>query len=122
MSPMDRRRALGFLAAALAASVAGCNPYKNLDGDFYLGPVDAAKFQPAYLGAGFDSGSSAGTFAPAIAGIAGGGAVAYYAFPAGPDALILDDAGGGTRALAYIFDGSSAADTDKCKPPSADYS
>jgi hypothetical protein len=100
---------------------AGCNPYKNLDGDFYLGPVDAKDFQAAYLGAGFDSGSSVGFFVPSYAGIAGGGVIAYYPFPAGPDALILDGAGGGGRALAYVFDGTSAADTDKCKPPSADY-
>jgi hypothetical protein len=95
----------------------GCNPYRNLDGDFYLGPIDAHDFQPAYLGVGFDANSSAGTISPALAGIAGGGAVAYYAFPAGPDALAIDKAGGGSRALAYIFDGDSAADTDKCKKP-----
>jgi hypothetical protein len=106
---------LGLLAA-------GCNPYHNLDGDFYLGPVDAEKFQAAYLGQGFDPSSNAGTIVPSYAGIAGGDVIAYYAFPAGPDALVIDKVGGGSRAPVYIFDGDSATDSDKCQKPSADYS
>src|SRR4051812_10728175 len=96
-----RSWALGLLLCA------GCNPYKNLDGDFYLGAVDAKNFQPAYLGLGFDDTSSPGTIVPSLAGVVGGGVIAYYAFPAGPDALTIDVAGGGTRALAYVFDGDS---------------
>jgi len=107
--------ALGLLA------VAGCNPYQNLDGDFYLGPVDAKDFQPAYQGAGFDPNSSVGTIFPSYAGVSGGGVVAYYPFPAGVDPLTIDLAEGGGRALVYVFDGNSSADTDKCKKPRDNY-
>ena len=36
-------KVLGLLA------VAGCNPYQNLDGDFYLGPVNPKDFQAAKM-------------------------------------------------------------------------
>src|SRR4051812_37628500 len=110
-----------YALGLLAVTGLGCNPYQNLDGDFYLGPVDAKSFQPAYQGAGFDPNASAGTIAPSVAGISGGGAVAYYVFPAGADPLTIDDAAGGGRALVYVFDGDPSADTNKCKKPSDNY-
>jgi hypothetical protein len=107
--------ALGLLA------VAGCNPYQNLDGDFYLGPVDAKNFQSAYQGAGFAANSSQGTIAPSVAAVAGGNMVAYYPFPAGADPLTIDQVDAHSRALVYVFDGDSSKDTQKCKKPSATY-
>jgi hypothetical protein len=106
---------LGLLA------VAGCNPYHNLGGDFYLDPVDATNFSPAYLGAGFSSEQTPGTISslPSIA--AGGVEIDFYAFPAvaGNDPTLIDDGSG--RQLAYIFDGDASQDTSKCTPPNAHY-
>jgi hypothetical protein len=107
--------ALGLLA------VAGCNPYQNLDGDFYLGPVDAKSFQKPYQGSGFDPNASQGTITPALAGVAGGNVVAYYAFPTGADPLTIDQVDAHSRALVYVFDGDSSKDTTKCKKPSDNY-
>jgi hypothetical protein len=119
---MDRRRALGLLAAALAAA-AGCNPYHNLDGDFYLGPVDATKFPNSYLGAGFDGAGSVGTIAPAPAFVAGGAQVIYYGFPYGSastSALRLRTEQAGTvvdREPIYVFDGDPTQDSKSCSAP-----
>jgi hypothetical protein len=106
---------LGLLTAA------GCNPYQNLGGDFYLGAVDATNFQPPYLGAGFTATRSVGTISPSLAGTKGGGAVGYYPFPTVGDPTIIDVASGGGTASIYIFDGDDGTDTNKCKPPSKNY-
>jgi hypothetical protein len=119
---MRTRCSLARLALALLA-LAGCNPYHNLDGDFYLGPVDAAKFPAAYLGQGFDGAGSVGTIAPATAAVAGGAQVVYYGFPvgAGANALKLRSASGGTivdREPVYVFDGDPTRDSTACVAPS----
>jgi hypothetical protein len=111
----------GYLVWGGLLAVSGCNPYKNLDGDFYLGPVDARNYQPPYLGLGFDETTSVGTIVPSVATVSGGGQVGYYAFPAGADPTFIDFAEGGGTALVYVFDGDSSHDSTNCKPPSSDY-
>jgi hypothetical protein len=108
------------------AGACGCNPYHNLDGDFYVGPVDATHFPDAYLGAGFDGAGSVGTISPSVASVAGGASVAYYMFPvtAGVDPTVLrvqTATATRERALVYVFDGGEALDSSKCTPPAPDY-
>src|SRR4051812_47752508 len=122
---MQRMRLLR-LAPLLAAGVVGCNPYHNLDGDFYIGPVDATKFPEAYQGAGIDETGAVGTIVPSVAAVEGGALVAYYAFPVSPDVanpLRLRSENTTAlreRALLYVFDGNAEADTANCNKP-ADY-
>jgi hypothetical protein len=120
---MHPRLKVPLLALLLGA---GCNPYQNLDGDFYLGAVDAAKFPTAYLGQGFDPAGAVGTIVPSVAATAGGVPVVYYGFPVGPGAnaqrLRVETAGMVTdREPIYVFDGDATQDSRNCAPPSADY-
>ncbi len=111
----------------LSCGLAGaCTPYQNLTGDFYIGPVDPAKFPKAYQGAGYDSGGAFGMILPVPASVAGGTPIAYYSFPAtaGVDPTVLRSDDGTTvsdRAPFYLFDGDDAHDTKSCTPPSPNY-
>src|SRR3954468_24844362 len=104
------------------AFVCGCFPYKNLDGDYYSGPVDPVNFPPAYQGAGFESGGNFGTFMAALATVNNGDTVAYYLFPGATTKLRTESSLNGVvtikdRAPVYVFDGDPSADSAKCVAP-----
>src|SRR6478736_2724891 len=119
---MQRMRLLA-LTTLLAAGLFGCNPYTNLTGDFYIGPIDATGWPDAYLGQGFDPTGAVGTIVPSVAAVEGGEAVAYYAFPVSADVtnpLRLRSESATSvreRALMYVFDGDAAIDTPRCVAP-----
>src|SRR3954468_5619341 len=99
----------------------GCFPYKNLDGDYVVGPVDPVNFPPAYTGSGFSSGEANGTFMAAPATVSSGDTVFYYVFPATSATLRTETTTNGMlvvkdRAPVYVFDGDPSKDSDKCTP------
>jgi len=111
----------------LLMACASCTPYKNLDGDYYLGPIDPAPFPPAYQGAGYDPSVQAGTIAPAPATTTGSAPLAWYSFPvaAGADPLTLHAIQSGAIVAdvpsLFVFDGDEAHDSARCMPPSPTY-
>src|SRR5690242_4149319 len=89
---MSLRRSV--LVLALSAGLPACNPYKNFNGDYYLGPVDPGcpasapmgpgtacnPFPADYVGVGFTPAQSNGVVMPAPATVLGGGTILYYPF------------------------------------------
>jgi hypothetical protein len=89
---MSLRR--NVLMLALSAGLPACNPYKNFNGDYYLGPVDPGcpanattgpgkacnPFPNDYVGVGFTPAQSNGTVEPVPATVSNGSSVLYFPF------------------------------------------
>jgi hypothetical protein len=89
---MSLRR--NVLILALSAGLPACNPYKNFNGDYYLGPVDpgcpanlpsgpgtaCTPFPADYVGVGFTPAQQNGVVMPRPATVAGGASILYYPF------------------------------------------
>ncbi len=106
----------------LALSLAACNPYSRFVGDSNAGAVDPRNFPAAYLGIDPNSGEPPDATMPGSAvlmpvdALAGGDAVAYYAFPFDGTDLALAVEGRLIIPLSYDFDEDGAT---KCVAPSA---
>src|SRR4051794_13826786 len=130
-----RRKALIF---ALPVGLLACDPYKNLTGDYYLGPIDPGC--PANAAQDTCTPFPAdvqGAMAPNKANVLGGGTVNYFAvkvadaydpFMGGANPLELRRERGTTitdRANVFVFDTApgqwNGQNTSKCTPPSANY-